>query len=218
MKTKAEKLKLAAQLLDQDKSYRVIAKRTHLSLNDISTLKKQKFGNEKSQTSIDNKYTEAYKLFKEKKYKLIDVALELGLDEKTTTKFWKDYCKLENTDELVEIYDELGHDLNSFLELYRVTKGHELTPNDVEYVTQKILDIQELERRETKLKNRVDQMRSERTKLSVDLDGMQQRWGMLEKYCDQLRDEIDLLEFRIQKLKKERLVEEEEDERKKNED
>jgi uncharacterized protein YerC len=202
MKTKAEKLKLAAQLLDQDKSYRVIAKRTHLSLNDISALKKQKYGEEKSQTSIDNKYTEAYKLFKEKKYKLIDVALELGLDEKTTTKFWKEYCKLENTDDLVQIYDELGHDLNSFLELYRVTKGHELTPNDVEYVTQKILDIQELERRETKLKNRVDQMRSERTKLSVDLDVMQQRWGMLEKYCDELRDRIDVLELHIDRLKK----------------
>jgi hypothetical protein len=209
MKTKAEKLKLAAQLLNQDKSYRVIAKRTHLSLNDISALKKQKFGDEKSQTSIDNKYTEAYKLFKEKKYKLIDVALELGLDEKTTTKFWKEYCKLENTDELVEIYDELGPDLNSFLELYKVMKGHELTRNDVEYVTQKILDIQELERRETKLKNRVDQMRSERTKLSVDLDGMQQRWGMLEKYCDQLKDEINLLEIHLRRLKKKQLQDEE---------
>jgi hypothetical protein len=214
MKTKAEKLKLAAQLLDQDKSYRVLAKRTHLSLNDISALKKQKFGDENSQIALgaDKRYTEAYKLFKQKKYKLIDVALELGLDEKTTAKFWKEYCKLENTDDLVEIHDELGHDLNSFLELYRVTKGHELTPNDVEYVTQKILDIQELERRETKLKNRVDQMRSERTKLSVDLDGMQQRWGMLEKYCDQLRDEIDLLEFRISKLNKERMAEGEENE------
>lgn len=46
MKTKAEKLKLVAQLLDQDKSYRVIAKRMHLSLNDIFALKKQKFGDE----------------------------------------------------------------------------------------------------------------------------------------------------------------------------
>jgi hypothetical protein len=214
MKTKAEKLKLAAQLLDQDKSYRVIAKRTHLSLNDISTLKKQKFGDEKSQTSVaaDNKYTEAYKLFKEKKYKLIDVALELGLDERTTTKFWKEYCKLENTDDLVEIYDELGHDLNSFLKLYRVTKGHELTPSDVGYVTQKISDIEELERRETKLKNRVDQMRSERTKLSVDLDGMQQRWGMLEKYCDERKDELELLDFQISKLRKEKQLHEEESE------
>ena len=52
MKTKTEKLKLAAQLLNQDKSYRVIAKRTHLSLNDISALKKQKFGDENSQASV----------------------------------------------------------------------------------------------------------------------------------------------------------------------
>jgi hypothetical protein len=80
MKTKTEKLKLAAQLLDQDKSYRVIAKRTHLSLNDISALKKQKFGDENSLIApgADKRYTEAYKLFKQKKYKLIDVAIELG--------------------------------------------------------------------------------------------------------------------------------------------
>jgi hypothetical protein len=212
MKTKAEKLKLAAQLLDQDKSYRVIAKRTHLSLNDISTLKKQKFGDEKSQTSIDNKYTDAYKLFKEKKYKLIDVALELGLDERTTTKFWKEYCKLENTDKLIEIHNKLSPNLDSFLELFRLMKEHELTPKDVDYVAQKLIDMQELEQHEQNLKNHIDRMQSQKMKLSVDLDGMQQRWGMLEKYCDQLRDEIDLLEFRISKLNKERMAEGEENE------
>jgi hypothetical protein len=120
MKTKAEKLKLAAQLLDQDKSYRVIAKRTNLSLNDISALKKQKFGEESSQVApgADKRYTEAYKLFKQKKYKLIDVAIELGLDEKTTTKFWREYCHLENIDDLIRIYDNLGPGISSLLELY----------------------------------------------------------------------------------------------------
>jgi transcriptional regulator with XRE-family HTH domain len=128
MKTKAEKLKLAAQLLDQDKSYRVIAKRTNLSLNDISALKKQKFGEESSQVApgADKRYTEAYKLFKQKKYKLIDVAIELGLDEKTTTKFWREYCHLENIDDLIRIYDNLGPGISSLLELYPPLKEPEI--------------------------------------------------------------------------------------------
>jgi non-canonical (house-cleaning) NTP pyrophosphatase len=210
MKTKAEKLKLAAQLLDQDKSYRVIAKRTHLSLNDISALKKQKFGDEKSQTSItaDNKYTEAYKLFKQKKYKLIDVAIELGLDERTTTKFWREYCKLENIDGLIRIYDNIGPGLSSFLELYKVMKEQELAPKDVEYVAKKLIDIQELERHEENLKNQIRGMQSQKMRLSFDLDGMQQRWGMLEKYCDERKDELELLQFQISKLRKEKQLHE----------
>jgi hypothetical protein len=94
MKTKTEKLKLAAQLLDQDKSYRVIAKRTHLSLNDISALKKQKFGDEKSQASVaeDSKCTEAYKLYKQKKYKLIDVAIELAKEATTRNCVFLTIC------------------------------------------------------------------------------------------------------------------------------
>jgi hypothetical protein len=213
MKTKAEKLKLAAQLLDQDKSFRVIAKRTHLSLNDISALKKQKFGDEKSQTSVaaDNKYTEAYKLF-EIKSPLIDVAIKLGLEEKTTRRYWAEYRRLKKDDKLSDIYDEVGPNLDSFLELYRLMREHELTPKDVEYVAEKLLNIQELEQSETNLKNRVEQLCSQRMKLRFDLDGMQQRWGMLEKYCDQLKDEIDLLEFRIRKLNKERMAVEEEKE------
>jgi hypothetical protein len=117
MKTKAEKLKLAAQLLDQDKSFRVIAKRTHLSLNDISALKKQKFWDEKSQTSVaaDNKYTEAYKLF-EIKSPLIDVAIKLGLEEKTTRRYWAEYRRLKKDDKLSDIYDEVGPNLDSFLD------------------------------------------------------------------------------------------------------
>jgi hypothetical protein len=207
MKTKAEKLKLAAQLLDQDKSYRVIAKRTHLSLNDISALKKQKFGDEKSQTSItaDNKYTEAYKLFKQKKYKLIDVAIELGLDERTTTKFWREYCKLENIDGLIRIYDNIGPGLSSFLELYKVMKEQELAPKDV---AKKLIDIQELERHEENLKNQIRGMQSQKMRLSFDLDGMQQRWGMLEKYCDERKDELELLQFQISKLRKEKQLHE----------
>jgi chaperonin cofactor prefoldin len=91
-------------------------------------------------------------------------------------------------------------------------REHELTPKDVEYVAEKLLNIQELEQSETNLKNRVEQLCSQRMKLRFDLDGMQQRWGMLEKYCDQLKDEIDLLEFRIRKLNKERMAVEEEKE------
>jgi non-canonical (house-cleaning) NTP pyrophosphatase len=213
MKTKAEKLKLAAQLLDQDKSYRVIAKRTNLSLNDISALKKQKFGEESSQVApgADKRYTEAYKLFKQKKYKLIDVAIELGLDEKTTTKFWREYCHLENIDDLIRIYDNLGPGISSLLELYKVMKEQELGPKDVDYVARKLIDIQELEQHEENIKNRIKEMQSQKMKLSVDLDGMQQRWGMLEKYCDQLKDEIDLLEAHLRRVKRNKQYFEEEE-------
>jgi cell division protein FtsB len=212
MKTKSEKLKLAAQLLDQDKSYRVIAKRTHLSLNDISAIKKQKFADEKSQTTVaaDSKCTEAYKLF-EIKSPLVDVAIKLGLDEKTTRKHWAEYRRLKNIDGLTEIYDELGPDLNPFLELYSLMQKHEFAPSDVDYVAKKLTDIGELERQVASLKTKIKELQALKLRLNVDVDSLQQRWGMLEKYIDELKDEIDVLELHIDNLNKEKQVLEEDE-------
>jgi SMC interacting uncharacterized protein involved in chromosome segregation len=150
----------------------------------------------------DSKCTEAYALFNKEKMKLIDVAIKLRLDEKTTIKFWREYCRLKNTDDLIRIYNEIGPDLNSFLELYKLMETQELSPKDVDYVTQKILDVQELEQHETTLKDKIRKLQSQEMKLSNDLDGMQQRWGLLEKYSEELEDEISLLKLQISRLKK----------------
>jgi hypothetical protein len=187
MMTRAEKEKKAIELLKRDKSFRYVAKYTHLSLSVISALNKKLLGVERTPSSIgenrgivDDKYTEAYQLFHKEKMPLIDVAIKLGLDEKTTTKYWIDFCKLKNLDVLVDIYDELGSDVGVFIELYRVMKLFELTPKEVKHVAQTLFDIEGLERRKKIVSSLLENKRGEEMRLSIKLDAMRSQLGLLK--------------------------------------
>jgi hypothetical protein len=64
---------------------------------------------------------------------------------------------------------------------------------------------------EENLKNEIKVMQSERMRLAVDLDRMQVRWGLLEKYSDELKYQIDLLETHLRRLKRNKQCFEEEE-------
>ena len=111
MITKKEKIEIAKGLIEKDLGYRKISKKAHLSFGDISKLKKEAEG-----ISTEEKYTQAYRMFKANKNNL-EVALELGLTDKQTLEFRKGYLTLKRYDKLQQLYESDPQLVESLLNL-----------------------------------------------------------------------------------------------------
>lgn len=103
-----EKEKRVLEWLDQNKSYREIQDRLHISSRDISFIakkakaKKDKEEEKKRQTSITSK---AYKLFTKGK-NLLQVATTLGIEAAEVRKIYMDYLDLKGCHHVVEVLQQ----------------------------------------------------------------------------------------------------------------
>jgi hypothetical protein len=120
MLTRQEKERLVIEEHNQGKTFREIAKDLRISLRDISSILKKASGEEQNEKQSSS--TRAYQLFAENNT-LLQVAIELGLTESETTKYYEEYLNLNQLSELKIIYDEIGDDITPFLELYRLAKA-----------------------------------------------------------------------------------------------
>jgi hypothetical protein len=108
-------------------------------------LKKEEKENERQKRQLDNNIassgsdndqrdssssTQAYKLFSQAKTP-VEVAIELGLDEKQITKFYREYWKLKGLYKLNLIHDEIKDDVVHFAKLYRLSKAVGKSAEDV---------------------------------------------------------------------------------------
>ena len=66
---------------------------------------------------------QAYKLFSDRKTPL-EVAIELNLRESEATKFYKEYWKLKQLNNLNMIYEETKGDIEPFLKLHKLSKAN----------------------------------------------------------------------------------------------
>jgi DNA-directed RNA polymerase specialized sigma subunit len=114
-----ERERQVLELYNEDKTTREIAKELRMSLRDIGfILKKGQVnhgitatiddGNNSNNNSNNNKpsnekATQAYKLFTERK-KHVEVAIQLSLSEKEATRYYAEYWKLKRLNELHSIY------------------------------------------------------------------------------------------------------------------
>ena len=103
-----EKEKRVLEWLDQNKSYREIQDRLHISSRDISFItkkakaKKDKEEEKKRQTSITSK---AYKLFTKGK-SLLHVATTLGIEAPEARKIYMDYLDLKGYHHVGEVLQQ----------------------------------------------------------------------------------------------------------------
>src|SRR5947209_5061018 len=121
-----EREKKVLELYDSGKSTRDIAKILRMSLRDISfILKKSEVnhglviidnGNNNNNKSSNEKSTQAYRLFSQRK-KLVEVSIELGLREREASKLFSEFLRLKGQDEVYEIYLENKHYLRSLRKL-----------------------------------------------------------------------------------------------------
>jgi hypothetical protein len=162
-----EKEKLVIDLYyNQRKNVRQIAHEARISFRDIAAILKKKEaavnggngdGNGDNNFSHSNeKFTQAYKLFSEGK-KPFEVAIELGIREAQVNKFFREFWKLKNLNQLYEIYQQIRHYLPSFLKLHKVLKKKGLTADNVEWYANPIetgaIKIPEIQKQYAKVKD-----------------------------------------------------------------
>jgi hypothetical protein len=136
---------------NQRRNVRQIAQEARISFRDISAIIKKKEatvshgsgnGNENGIMLVDNqqqqqqssdsnnnnnnkspneKATQAYKLYDERK-KPVEVAVQLGLSEKEATRYYKEYWRLKHLYKLYQVYMQTADSVPSFLKSYKVLK------------------------------------------------------------------------------------------------
>jgi hypothetical protein len=146
MLTRQEREQAVLALYNQGKTIREIAKEIRMSFRDIGTvLKKEEKENERQKRQLENNITssgsdndqrdsssstQAYKLFSQAKTP-VEVAIELGLNEKQVTKYYMEYWKLKGLHKLTIVYEEIKNDIGYFLKLHRLAKASGMNTDSV---------------------------------------------------------------------------------------
>jgi hypothetical protein len=187
MLTRNEKIKIAKGMIEKDASIRQIAKKAHLSPNDITALKKEKEG-----ISTEEKCTQTYRMFKAKKNNL-EVALELGVTDEQTIQFKKGYLRLEGYDRLEELYKVKPSQFESLVnlmeELFYSGIPHE---RYLEFIG--ILDSRE------ELKTEVGNLQNLRDILISKVRDLQQEYSYLHSDCKAMNYKLDRLTLEEKRL------------------
>jgi hypothetical protein len=107
------------------------------------------------------------------------VAIQLGLSEKETSRYYKEYWKLKRLYKLHQLYIEIEYCLPSFLKLHRLLKEKGLNPGNVEWFANAIetgaIKLPELQKRYQNLQNMVWNMEYRNQKLERDSQVVQRR-------------------------------------------
>src|SRR5919112_6214038 len=126
--TRQERVRLVLELYNQGNTIREIAKEARMSFRDIGvilnkTLEEKTEGiKEEQQEQHLSLSTRAYKLFCEGKTP-IKVAIELNLTESEATKFYREYWKLKQLQNLNMVYEEIKDDIEPFVKLFKLAKA-----------------------------------------------------------------------------------------------
>jgi hypothetical protein len=123
--TKSEKEKLVLELHSMGKTYPEIAKEARISVRDIKpVLVRAESGQSLSVSS------QAYKLFSERKTET-QVAIELDIRQPQAHEFFTEYWKLQQLDQLYQIFQEIRNNIYFFLQLYRQAIAAGMSVQDV---------------------------------------------------------------------------------------
>jgi transposase len=201
---KQDRQKLVLDLYNQGKNIREIAQEARMSFRDIgSILNKADEGREQDNNDIGNKKqqqeqeqqqqlslsTQAYKLFSEGK-SLIQVAVALNLKESEITRFYKEYCKLNQMHGLNMAYEELKGDIIPFLKLYRSARSAGMNEEHVVNllrITNDADNLSAVEHRYNGLKQEVNSLEIIKLNLNNNLQDLKNQISTLRKtlgFCD----------------------------------
>lgn len=193
MLSRQEKEKLVADLYNQGKTIRDIAKDLRMSFRDIGAILKksgEREEEENEEKQLLSPSTKAYQLFSKSKTPL-QVAVALDLSESETTKFYEEYWNLKQMHELRMVYEEIGDDIVHFLKLYKLSKGAHMNPQHVVNLLQMSNEyLPLLEQKHKKLTKEIDSLESEKQK-ARDLENQVR---ILTRASDKHRQEIKNLQ------------------------
>jgi transposase len=207
--TRQEREKVVLDLYhNQGKNIREIAQEARMSFRDIGTiLNKADEGREQNNNNdIENKKqqqepqqqlslsTRAYKLFSEGKSP-IQVAVALNQKESEITRFYKEYCKLNQMYDLNIVYEELKGDIIPFVKLYRSARAAGMSEEHVVNLLRIANDNNNLpavEYRYKKLNQEINSLELRKLNSNRNLQDLKNQISTLRKtlgFCDLIHKE-----------------------------
>jgi hypothetical protein len=130
MLSNEKKIEIAKKMLRENKPFNVIAKKSHLSPNEISKLKKQMLGE-----STEFKHTQAYRMFDEgndvpERKLILKVALKLGLTQEQIHRFFHEYLTMIRDDTLRELYTRNPEQIQALLDLEKALSDNNISQQE----------------------------------------------------------------------------------------
>jgi DNA-binding CsgD family transcriptional regulator len=187
MLTRREREQNVLDLYNQGKTIRDIAREIRMSFRDIGAVLKKEEEKERRKRQLENTITssgrdnnqrdtfsstQAYELFSQGKTP-VEVAIELDLNEKQVTKYYKEYWKLNGLYKLNQVHEEIKDDISNFLKLYRSSKAAGMSTDHV----MKLLeiannDLPALEDKYEKLEQNVTHLESSELDAGITLEDL----------------------------------------------
>jgi hypothetical protein len=122
---KKEKEEQVIKLLNEGFKFKDIAKQVHISLSDISKIKRKITGEEVEKENPLSLPSKAYQLFLEKKT-LVEVAIMLDISKDETIKIYSDFLALHNMGKVATILKEHLNSLPVFLKWFNHIKQNKI--------------------------------------------------------------------------------------------
>jgi uncharacterized small protein (DUF1192 family) len=182
-----------------------------MSIRDISSIIKEEMARRQDREDDSQKQLEgrlsanAYSLF-EKGKTPVEVAIELELEEPPVSKFHKEYLKLKGLSEVASLYEKIGDDAQSYLELYKLAKSSGMSneqivravdvclnkiPSADEDYYQTRKKVNELTQEEQYLSGVVDNLRDRILSLSAEIEDLNAEKAVQAKYHKLKMEELE---------------------------
>jgi hypothetical protein len=200
--TRQEKESLVIDLYNQGKNTREIAQQVGMSFRDIGAIL-QKAAKEKEKDHYISISSKAYAMFSEGKSQ-IQIAIALNLREAEVTKFYTEFCNLNNLRALGQVYNEIKGDIAYFLELYRLTKAAGMNTQDIKRILEIAhRDLSSIEYRYRALQREISSLEAEKRNSARIFQELKTR-DSLHSSCRELG--LEITKLRIQKIRLEAAV------------
>jgi hypothetical protein len=183
--TRDQKVQYVIQLYTEGKTFKEISQLTHMSFRDIGVIinrYKNKIERENGQIQVKDdiksksKETQAFQLFSEGKDSVyVKIALDLPAEE--VESIYLDFLKLKDMHTLVDVYDEMGNHLSSFVELFRIFHARGLGKNEIIEVLRVIVtgELPYLQERVDYLRNHLSRLKHEQKTKEYHLSVLDKR-------------------------------------------
>ena len=169
--TRQERERLVLDFYNQGKTIHEIAREARVSFRDIGVILNKTSEDKKIESSKEQQdevaehpplCTQAYKLFSESKTPL-EVAIALNLRESEATKFYREYWKLKQLQNLNMVYEELRGDIEPFLRLHKLAKANGMGVKQVvDALAIANNDLPSIEERFKSLRNEISTLQSQK--------------------------------------------------------
>lgn len=188
----------------KDPNYKRVAKKLRLdwkSVKKYANPSKVREGMQLQEMSTEaQKRSTAFRMLKEGRNH-IDIAIALGAASQEIESLSKEYCRLEELDELGRAYQTLGNDFSFFLELYGRMQSEKMNPADFIVSVRDANYLREARIQLSGLKNEIAQAKASKQEIENQTKLLQDSLTRLQGKIAELQTRSNLLQSRVESLK-----------------